>query len=68
MPASTPFAPASCPPTALIATAKVTDDLLTARSDRHLEALTAVALSRHLTGLTPPARLLRAGSGSRLCS
>lgn len=53
--ASTPFPPASCPPTAAKATAKVTDDLLIARSDRHLGALTAVALCVASDGLTPPA-------------
>lgn len=68
LPASTPFAPASCPPAAPMATAKVTDDLLIASSDRHLEALIAVALSAAFAGVTPPARLLRAGSRSRLCS
>lgn len=51
-----------------MATAKVTDDLLIASSDRHLEALIAVALSAAFAGVTPPARLLRAGSRSRLCS
>lgn len=45
MPASTLSSPASCPPTAPMATAKVTDDLLIARSDRHLGVLIAVAFS-----------------------
>lgn len=42
LPASTPSVPASCPPSAPTATAKVTDDLLIARSDRHLGVLISV--------------------------
>ena len=53
LPASTPFTPASCPPAAPMATAKVTDDLLIASSDRHLEALIAVALSSAFDGADP---------------
>lgn len=45
MPASTPSVTASCPPTAPMATAKVTDDLLIARYDRYLGTLIAAALS-----------------------
>lgn len=45
LPAFTPSVPVSCAPTAPTATAKVTDDLLIAKSDRHLGTLIAVAFS-----------------------
>lgn len=45
MPAFTPSVPVSCAPTAPTAMAKVTNDLLSAKSDRHLGTLIAVALS-----------------------
>lgn len=45
LPASTPSVTASWPPTAPMATAKVTDDLLIARTDSYSGALIAAALS-----------------------
>lgn len=54
LPAFTPSVPVSCPPTAPTATAKVTDDLLIARSDRHLGALIVVALSVAFDWAEPP--------------
>lgn len=62
LPASTPSywlaTVTSCPPATPATTTKVTDDLLIARSDRHLGLFITVVLSLAFDGLAPPAWLL----------